>query len=103
MTTFTKNRRDTAEPHYVRIYREAGAIWHPLPRGCGCDGLLLLNFDVAIVEHKSREGERLTDDEQTLQERCIKSGVPYRIVDSEWAARALIGEMRGTNVVEEMA
>lgn len=94
------NRRDTAEPRYLAIYAKRGAIWHPLPRGCGCDGLLLCNYAVEIVEHKSHEGDELTDAERKLQEKCILSGIAYNVVDSEVAALNLVNSMRGVYAVD---
>ncbi len=94
----TFNRRDKAEPRYRDIYEKHGGTWHPLPRGCGCDGLLLCDFAVEIVEHKSSEGSPLTESELALQEKCILAGVRYNIVDSEDAARILIADMKGERV-----
>lgn len=94
------NRRDKSEPKYLAIYHRYGATWIPLPRGCGCDGLLLCNSETAIVEHKSSETAELTDDERKLQAKCILAGVPYNVIDSELAALNLVKEMRGVHIID---
>lgn len=94
------NKRDIAEPRYLKIYAKHGATWHPLPRGCGCDGLLLCNYSVEIVEHKTHEGDDLTDAERALQQKCILSGVAYNVIDSDLAALRLVQEMRGVHEVD---
>lgn len=97
--TYAHNRRDAAEPRYVKIYTKYGGTWIPL-QGVGFDGILLCNSETAIVEHKSSEREELTDAERKLQAKCILSGVAYNVIDSDLAALRLVQQMRGVHVVD---
>ncbi len=99
--TYARNRRDKAEPRYLKVYADSGATWIPLILA-GCDGLLLCNGNVAIVEHKTGTHWQLTDDEQQLRSKCLQQRVPYHVVDSEIVARALVGDLKGERVIEPL-
>ncbi|MFH0938210.1 MAG: hypothetical protein V1899_02880 [Planctomycetota bacterium] len=96
--SYAFNRRDKAEPRYLAIYKQHGGTWQFLQRDDGADILLFCNFDLRIVEHKSSPRWELTEVEQGLRTKCLLAGVPYEIVDSEYAARVLILDMRGEHM-----
>ncbi len=86
----TRSRRDGNETAIVEAWRDLGALWVPMSRYAGFDGLLLYRGQAFIVEVKHGTKAKLTAAECEQKERVEAAGVAYHIVRSLEEALELV-------------
>ena len=86
------NRRDANESELVAVWQDFGALWIPMTRDTGFDGVLVYRGLNHIVEIKNpaRKWE-LTDAEKKRKAEVEAAGGAYNIVQTKNDALRLLG------------